>query len=65
MHFGESIVLWNKIYGKFEWYFVDERVGTYHRSPDSSITCRTPFYEHGPDCIWTDRQMNQLVQPEK
>jgi glycosyltransferase involved in cell wall biosynthesis len=65
VHFGEDIELWNKLYGQYDWYFVNEQVGIYFRSAESSVTCRVPFYEHGLGYIWSDHKMRQLVHPSK
>lgn len=64
MRFGEDMELWNKIYGKYDWYFVSEVVATYCRSDETSVTCQTPFYDHGLDYIWTEEEMRKRARPE-
>lgn len=64
MRFGEDTELWNKIYGKYDWYFVSEMVATYCRSPETSVTCNTPFHEHGLDHLWPEAEMKSRVRPE-
>jgi glycosyltransferase involved in cell wall biosynthesis len=64
MRFGEDTELWNKIQGKYSWYFVSELVATYCRSIETSVTCQTPFHQHGLDHLWTERDMKERVRPE-
>lgn len=65
LHFGEDIELWNRIYGSQDWYFVPKCVAKYIRSPETSVTCRVPFFMHGFDFIWSENEMASLVRPDR
>ena len=65
MRFGEDLELWNRIYGRYDWFFVSETVSEYHRCIDTSVMCVTPFHETGFDYVWSTEQMRRLVRPER